>query len=451
MVARSRAACTDRCLRQGGLRTNPDLYWRLNDTSGTTALDSSPNAIDGTYSGGVTRATRAPSLGPRGPPSPSTARPAARVSGAFFNPTVYSESAWFKTTTTRGGKLIGFGDQASGSSGNYDRHVYMVNYGQLVFGAYTNQMNTPRRGQLQRRPVAPGRRDPRRSGMNLYVDGQPVARNPQTQAQSYTGYWRVGGDTSWEGDSSYFGGTIDEVAVYATTELTPFQVLSLYKASPAATVVNGPPVAVIATPSCTDLVCSFDGSGSTDPEAGVLTYAWDFGDGGSSTVARPSHTFASQGSKTVTLTVTDDRSATSTATVTVDVTAPPVNAPPVAVIATPSCTGLVCSFDGSGSTDPEGGVLTYAWDFGDGGSSTVARAVAHVRVAGQQDGDPDGDRRPVGHEHGDRHGRRHGAAGAHAAGRGDRDAVVHGPRVLVRRVGVHRSRGRRADVRVGLR
>ena len=105
----------------------------------------------------------------------------------------------------------------------------------------------------------------------------------------------------------------------------------------------------------------------------MLTYAWDFGDGGSSTVARPSHTFASQGSKTVTLTVTDDRSATSTATVTVDVTAPPVNAPPVAVIATPSCTDLVCSFDGSGSTDPEGGVLTYAWDFGDGGSSTVAR------------------------------------------------------------------------------
>ncbi len=52
----------------------------------------------------------------------------------FNNPTVYSEEAWFKTTTTRGGKIIGFGSNQTGTSSSYDRHVYMQNNGQLVFG-----------------------------------------------------------------------------------------------------------------------------------------------------------------------------------------------------------------------------------------------------------------------------------------------------------------------------
>ena len=51
-----------------------------------------------------------------------------------------------------------------------------------------------------------------------------VGTNPQTQAQGYTGYWRVGGDNTWGGASSdYFAGTIDEVAVYSTV-LTPAQI-----------------------------------------------------------------------------------------------------------------------------------------------------------------------------------------------------------------------------------
>ena len=53
-------------------------------------------------------------------------------------------------------------------------------------------------------------------GMKLYVDGELVGTNPQTAAQDYTGYWRVGGDTTWGGNSSnYFAGSIDEVAVYS--------------------------------------------------------------------------------------------------------------------------------------------------------------------------------------------------------------------------------------------
>jgi len=48
--------------------------------------------------------------------------------------------------------------------------------------------------------------------MKLYVDGSLVGTNAQTSAQSYTGYWRVGGDTSWC-CNNFFTGALDEAAV----------------------------------------------------------------------------------------------------------------------------------------------------------------------------------------------------------------------------------------------
>ena len=77
-------------------------------------------------------------------------------------------------------------------------------------------------------------------------------------------------------------------------------------------VTNLPPVAV-ATQSVQygpgPLTVSFSGSGSTDPENGTLSYAWNFGDGNTATGSSANHTFnATPGaptSYTVTLTVTD--------------------------------------------------------------------------------------------------------------------------------------------------
>ena len=80
------------------------------------------------------------------------------------------------------------------------------------------------------------------------------------------------------------------------------------------------------TYSCTELSCSFDGSGSSDSDGTIVGYAWDFGDGSSATGATPSHTFASGGSYSVTLTVTDDGAATGSDGQTVSVDEPDTGA-----------------------------------------------------------------------------------------------------------------------------
>ena len=120
-----------------------------------------------------------------------------------------------------------------------------------------------------------------------------------------------------------------------------------------------PPVANF-TSSCTLLTCNFDGSTSTGLAA--ATYSWTFGDATSGTGKTVSHTYASAGTYSVTLTVTD-ANGTSTKTTSVTV-ASAANQAPVARF-TVSCTGLTCNVNGSTSSD-DVGVVSYTWDWSDG-------------------------------------------------------------------------------------
>jgi PKD repeat protein len=73
--------------------------------------------------------------------------------------------------------------------------------------------------------------------------------------------------------------------------------------------VNNPPTAAF-TSSCTNLACSFDGTGSSDSDGTISSYAWTFGDNQTGSGSKPSNTYSNGGTYTVTLTVTDNQGAT---------------------------------------------------------------------------------------------------------------------------------------------
>jgi PKD repeat protein len=109
--------------------------------------------------------------------------------------------------------------------------------------------------------------------------------------------------------------------------------------APAGT-TNAPPQASF-TVACTGLQCNVDGSGSSDPDGTVTSYAWNFGDGTTvpaSSSATASHTYAASGSYSITLTVTDNGGAIGTKTITKSV------APG----------GQAIGFDGANSVDTGG-------------------------------------------------------------------------------------------------
>lgn len=140
--------------------------------------------------------------------------------------------------------------------------------------------------------------------------------------------------------------------------------------------INLPPAASFSA-SCTGLACTFNGTGSSDFDGSVASYEWDFGDGNTGTGATPGHTFAASGAYTVTLTVRDnDGTISDPATQSAAVT----NLAPAASF-THSCTDLACTFDGTGSSDTDGTIASYAWTFGDGNSGTGATP-SHTYGAG---------------------------------------------------------------------
>ncbi len=74
---------------------------------------------------------------------------------------------------------------------------------------------------------------------------------------------------------------------------------------------NQSPVAHF-TYECSGLDCTFDGSGSSDPDGSIVSYEWDFGDGATATGDSASHTYSAEDTYAVLLTVTDDGGATDT-------------------------------------------------------------------------------------------------------------------------------------------
>lgn len=219
----------------------PSFYYRMDETSSTTtvAADSSGNGRTGVYGASDKTSTttkaclhdsgRAMTFGGS---SGYLSSPA--VAGG--SPNTFSLSIWFRTTTTTGGKLIGFGSSRTGTSGNYDRHVYLTDTGRLYFGVYAGgnktvaSTSTYNDGTWHLAVATLST-----AGMRLYADGRLVGSDPGTTAgePGTTSYVRIAFDNVnfWENrpTSPYYTGTLDDAA-YFTTALTAAQVQSIYAA-----------------------------------------------------------------------------------------------------------------------------------------------------------------------------------------------------------------------------
>ncbi|MFF4444921.1 DNRLRE domain-containing protein [Streptomyces sp. NPDC001502] len=219
-----------------------DLYWRYDDAVSPYVADSS---VSGNRSGVQLNA-------------PALKQAPGAVSGSTamgFNGTsqqVYSDrrqtvgntftiETWFKTNTTRGGKLIGFGNNTARNSGTYDRQLYMTNTGRLVFGVYNGSTRTVSTGLFEtyndnQWHHVVGTQGP--GGITLYVDGQNKGSLNATSNSNIAGYWHVGGDNlaNWptRPTSNFFAGQLDETAVYPSA-LTQAQVKSHFDLAKAPT------------------------------------------------------------------------------------------------------------------------------------------------------------------------------------------------------------------------
>ncbi|MBE3101189.1 MAG: PKD domain-containing protein, partial [Firmicutes bacterium] len=122
-----------------------------------------------------------------------------------------------------------------------------------------------------------------------------------------------------------------------------------------------------------DQIITFDGSKSTDSDGTISEYSWDFGD--TSTIAtgqKPTHAFSAAGTYNIKLIVKDDKGALSTESVALATIEAEANLAPTADAGGPYTdkVGQSITFDGSASTDSDGTIAEYSWNFGN--NSTIA-------------------------------------------------------------------------------
>ena len=242
---------------------SPWLYWKLDETTGTTAADASGNGRAGTYStnlvagaGGFTRGVTGglPSNSPNtGVTLDGTTACLNTASATTMNaPPQLTEIVWFRTTTTAGGKLLGFempqvGVAMPGSGGTYDRHLYMDGAGKVWFGVYNGgffTISSPTAlndGTWHMAAASMGA-----GGMRLYIDGAQVGTNANAAGESTTGWFRAGcgnlggWGASWTGPNNpttstnptqnrSFAGSLDEISIWQSV-LTAAQISSLWAA-----------------------------------------------------------------------------------------------------------------------------------------------------------------------------------------------------------------------------
>jgi len=164
------------------------------------------------------------------------------------------------------------------------------------------------------------------TGDDVLLDGSGSG-DPDGSIESFT--WEVDGQTL---SGEFATVTFTDDGAYAVT-LTVEDDMGLTDSDTCViTVLNRAPVADAGADAEVQTLeaVQFDGSGSHDPDGCIVSYSWDFGDGGTGAGISPAHEYSTPGTYVVTLTVTDDDGATGQDRCSVAV----LNRAPVAVMRT---------------------------------------------------------------------------------------------------------------------
>jgi PKD repeat protein len=127
---------------------------------------------------------------------------------------------------------------------------------------------------------------------------------------------------------------------------------------------------------------TLNGDTSSDEDGLISSYSWSVSNRVVASTPNATINFATEGSYVVSLTVTDDFGATNTTSVTVSVTAPD-NILPISILTVNKNSGVINDtfiFNVSNSTDPDGSIILYQLDFGDGTSTQFVNTapISHI-------------------------------------------------------------------------
>ncbi len=137
-------------------------------------------------------------------------------------------------------------------------------------------------------------------------------------------------------------------------------------------VYPSPIVNFTSTKVCLNLASDFTDNSSIS-SGNIILWQWDFGDGDSSSIQNPSHTFLSSGTHNVTLTLTSDKGCVSS--ITNDVVVYPL--PEANLGLSSHCYGVPIQFNDL-STIQTGSITSWQWDFGDGSSVSILQNPIHI-------------------------------------------------------------------------
>ncbi len=208
------------------------------------------------------------------------------------------------------------------------------------------------------------------AGDDIVLDG---SKSTDTPGDKLTYKWDMGDGTTEEGQKithAYTKGGRYQIVLSVIDDSGTICDTGIDKGT---VVVNTPPIADAGkditlcqkNPNL-PLEVMFDGSNSKDPDGDPINYAWDFGDGSTAEGKVARHTYEKGGEYKASLIVTDNSNSNCNKAIATRKIS--LNRSPVAKAgeSIKICLDDTAKFDASNSYDPDGDLVRYSWDFGDG-------------------------------------------------------------------------------------